>query len=171
LVWGPLTTTAIAVAVVAANPRHLVHPYGWWTIALIIGDVITPIALLFAAERLGFLVAEAQSSDTGNIIPLWLQTYDNILGSAIAFMFLPELLSFAIAPITLAATSLAEYLAITLGIQIIYWLTIYDICSRGRRYYLHRPNEFVDMYDDPRSRHWLGVKPSVPTAPAGQRTP
>ena len=33
------------------------------------------------------------------------------------------------------------------------------------------PNEYVDVYDDPRSRHWLGVKAAGPTAPVAQQNP
>ncbi|HET7016221.1 MAG TPA: hypothetical protein VFI65_20030 [Streptosporangiaceae bacterium] len=34
---------------------------------------------------------------------------------------------------------------------------------RGRIYYLYRPSPFIDLYDDPRSRHWVVAE--------GQSTP
>jgi hypothetical protein len=37
----------------------------------------------------------------------------------------------------------------------LFWLTAANLWSRDRRYYLYRPNKFVDMYDGPRNRHWL----------------
>jgi hypothetical protein len=40
-------------------------------------------------------------------------------------------------------------------IGMLFWLTAANLCGRDRRYYLYRPNKFVDMYDDPRNRHWL----------------
>jgi hypothetical protein len=36
-----------------------------------------------------------------------------------------------------------------------FWLPALRAFSRGRRWYLRRPNRYVDVYDDPQSRHWV----------------
>jgi NACHT domain len=46
-------------------------------------------------------------------------------------------------------------LIIQFALQLTFAATSLNVFSEGRRYYLYRPNEYVDMYDDPRSRHWL----------------
>ena len=45
---------------------------------------------------------------------------------------------------------------------VVFYAAALNICARSTRYYLYKPNEYVDVYDDPRSRHWLGLRPQCP---------
>jgi hypothetical protein len=63
----------------------------------------------------------------------------------------------AVAAIPLAAESLVYFGITVIAIQGVFFATGLSYFSSGRRYYLYRPNEFVDAYDDPRSRPWLGL--------------
>jgi hypothetical protein len=169
---GPIAALVAAIGVIATGPHRLLHPFGWWTIALIVGVAVGPPVLALVVEDRSNPSARAPDSEVGNTLYSRGIVRNDTLGWVymLGFIFIAPL-SFAIAPIALAATSLTGYLAIALASQAIFWLTLFDVSSRGRRYYLYRPNEFVDVYDDARSRHWLGVKAGGTTAPAGRRTP
>jgi hypothetical protein len=72
-----------------------------------------------------------------------------------AFLGIP--LAFGVSLAFLLKQSLVDY--ITLGIisQLLFLATNLDLFGKTRHYYLYRPNEFVDMYDEPSSRRWLGL--------------
>lgn len=63
--------------------------------------------------------------------------------------------AFTVSTAPLLTTSVAAYTGVALAANAFFWLTDLAIFERGRRYYLYRPSEYVDMYEDPRSRHWL----------------
>lgn len=66
----------------------------------------------------------------------------------------PVAYAMAIAPV--ASFSLPTYLATAiLGPIISFYLPFLNFCERNTRLYLYRPNQYIDMYDDPRSRNWL----------------
>jgi hypothetical protein len=124
---------------------------------------------MIIGEQTG-LTPEVTARDDGNIIFAMITAISNRTSSdwfvlALELAAIPFL--FAIAAIPLTAASLAVYILVAIAAQSLFFLTAFGFCIRGRRYYLHKPNEFVDVYDDPKSQHWLGVKPSGPTAPAG----
>jgi len=149
----------IAAATIATGPRHLLQPFGWWTLVLIIGVAVMPFVITSGISVAADFYAPADESDSGNPFSALAASENNfiswIFGVAFAVIF-P--LSFAIAPLALATTSLPSYLAIALGAPVIYWLARFDIAARGSRYYLYRPNNYVDVYDDPRSLLWLGIQ-------------
>lgn len=74
---------------------------------------------------------------------------------------------YALALAPLLTKSVAGYLAAVLvTIAVLVWLPLSASFDRGRRVYLRRPNPYADMYDDPRSAHWLvpdGQQLSAPT--------
>jgi hypothetical protein len=51
--------------------------------------------------------------------------------------------------------SLAAYFVTAIGFGVLYWAPVADGFGRGRRYYLYRSSPYIDMYDDPRCRHWI----------------
>lgn len=63
--------------------------------------------------------------------------------------------AFAVSAGPLLTPSAAAYIGIVVAAHALYWSTNLAIFERGRRYYLYKPNEYVDMYEDPLSRHWL----------------
>ena len=65
---------------------------------------------------------------------------------AIPFAFTPLLGISIVAYCGAAVSSASLYLGI-----------MFDGFAPDRHYYLYRPNAFIDVYDDPRSRHWLVV--------------
>lgn len=53
-------------------------------------------------------------------------------------------------------TSISAYLPIaTLVIWLAFWLPATELFNRGSVLYIRRPNRYVDMYEDNRSRHWI----------------
>ena len=158
------------IVVLATHPGLALHPFGWWTLALIIGVGAAPIILLYSLlepvvdnvdddawygynddEESGqpiFAVVES-ISPVGEFFESDLASFATlaIIGSA-----------FAVAPIALATSSLAAYLALSLGAHVVFWATGLNLFSGKQHYYLYRPNEFVDMYEDPKSRNWI-IKP------------
>jgi hypothetical protein len=154
----------IAMITIGTGPGHLLHPYGWWTPLLIIGAAAAPIAITIGIDQFTAFRTTGHEPDSGNYFISLGTSHDNGIISALVLVtiLLIAPLSFAIAPLSLATTSLASYLAVALGVHGIYWFAAFDAVMRGRRYHLYQPNKYTDVYDDPRSRHWLGLRPPRP---------
>ena len=65
----------------------------------------------------------------------------------------------AVAPLPLMSRSMAAYFVTAIGCGVLYWMPLVEGFGRGRRYYLclYKPSPYIDMYDDPRCRHWVVV--------------
>jgi len=166
---GLLAACAASVAVLSIAPGDLLRPFGWWNLGLIIGAAAAPLSAAAALDGLTNLLGATPPDRDGNAYMAVADIFPNWLKGPIGISIVP--LSFAVAAIPLAAQSLTGYIALPFGTGCLFWLTTFGICARGRKYYVYKPNEFVDVYDDPRSMHWLGVKNAAPTAPAAQQTP
>jgi hypothetical protein len=97
----------------------------------------------------GLAFAEALASFT-NRLPRWLQAvveYPLVVG-------LPLLWVIALTPVARHSITLFVVAAV-LPPNVAYWMGNINLFTSGLRIHIFRPNEFVDMYDDPRSRHWL----------------
>jgi len=46
-------------------------------------------------------------------------------------------------------------IAVSIGAQVMFWGAGIQLFDSDRHYYLRRPNEFVNMYDEPKSKHWV----------------
>jgi len=66
---------------------------------------------------------------------------------------LPLVISVALLP--LAAGSLITYDIAAVIACLFYGAPLLDGFSRGCVYFLSRPNPYIDLYEDPRSRHWV----------------
>jgi len=64
-------------------------------------------------------------------------------------------LAIGLACLPLLDRSMLLYLAVALSGGAAYWLPGLGAFARTRRYYLRRTNVYVDIYDDPRSEHWI----------------
>jgi hypothetical protein len=161
----------IAIFVLAAHPGLLRHPFGWWTLFLYfglgfllvglnirIGETIKDLPETSRAKRYLYDGAIGdESSDfllgSGNcltLIPNYAkrqEVNDGIIGWT--FLALP------VSTIPMATISLIDYIVLTLGAATLFSMTNLRAFGSEIRYYLYRPNEYVDVYDDPRSRHWL----------------
>jgi hypothetical protein len=165
LTLGALISTAV---VLITNPAQLLHPFGWWTLALIVGVAVAPFAIWF--YLVGHYV-ERQSDNSK--IKRFIESDDNSLNDAHIISYLDYkitpssdwmigpafivavAISFGCAP--LLETSLVAYCTVAGLSGFVYWFLLVDGFARGRHYYLYRPNIFIDVYDDPRSRHWIVV--------------
>jgi hypothetical protein len=160
-----LAVIGVTITVLAARPGLLLHPFGWWTLALIGGVAATPVGLMigwaFASENNDSVpwlikIPEGEDEDAvGNLLVyLWvLEDQDLPISGLFGILVFP--FCFAIAPIALARDDLTAYLIVALAAQTFNWLTTMNLFGLRKRYYLYQPNEFVDMYNDPKSRHWL----------------
>jgi NACHT domain len=88
---------------------------------------------------------------SGNALIALLHRTDRAFALTMTWWSLPYF--WALLPLT--AWSVFGYLVAGLGVAVILSLTCAKVCSADTRFYLYRPNLYVDMYDDPASRHWL----------------
>ena len=88
---------------------------------------------------------------TGNFISLSskVENDDVYLGWAALMITAP----ICAAPIV-TVSPFGYFLSVIL-IVLIYLITNLTGFDKETRYYLYRPNEYVNMYEDPKSRHWL----------------
>ncbi|GAA4712553.1 NACHT domain-containing protein [Phytohabitans rumicis] len=164
-VVGSLAALAGTVAVLAIDWRVLVRPFGWWSLLLHIGLAGVAFGVFVALgtwtdntakgswPRRYFGVPEL--AESGH----WLRVTEgwNLSDVVSIIVFLGALpLTYAVALAPVASWSLAAHVALaTLGPLLLYWLPLMSLCSRAVRFHPYRPNPCIDMYDDPRSRHWL----------------
>lgn len=148
-----------AIAVLVIEPaKVLLHPFGSWNLLLFFGvgeGAVWIQIILFAifAEFWKDLepIPKDRDKDSGNC----LLCQSEIIWVFGMFVIAP--FAFAIAPVPLIAASPTNYILVSIGFAVLFWTTGIKMCLRGERYYFYRPNEYVDVYDDPRSQHWLGV--------------
>jgi len=176
-IWGQLLGGLAGTAVIlATDPGSLLRPFHWWTL-LLLGGLSAAwfglfIALAFLNSRLpdGSRVEHLfDMCDGPESANLAVASEHDWISVPLAMAVIPAGVVISATP--LISSSLPGYIAVTLVLGTIFWASALNICSRPEHFYLYKPNEYVDVYDDPRSRHWLGVKAAAPTAQAGQRTP
>jgi hypothetical protein len=171
---GLVLALAFPAAIIAlvTRPGLLRHPFGWWTLLLLFGVAVFP-TLIYAVldgtiqdlpensrARRYLVVANIHEDKDGipigrgNCLALLPVTFDKLLGDS------PTALIWIIAPICtifLVTMSLPVYLVVTIVGWTLFNLTNIHAFDPDMRYFLYRPNEYVDVYDDPRSRHWLAA--------------
>jgi hypothetical protein len=167
-----LAAVIVATILLITDPRQLLNPYGAWTPVIIFGAVLMPFAgfgwivgpsddssrkdadasrvdsefkRFFRGDESDRHAVTAHFIDMINFFPYW-------LGMPV-ILLPPFALAIACAP--LLAKSLISYIAISIFGAMLYWMPMFPGFSHGRRYYLYRPSAYIDVYDDPRSRHWL----------------
>ena len=148
----------------------LKHPFGLWTLALIFGVAAFPVCMflfyILTVEDKEYVHPLLRISDVketnAHIIGYFPRWGSSDAKEMVAVLILPFF--FAIAPIPLARDNLPVYLVMAIGSQLLLWLTILRAFNLDERYYLYRPNEYVDMYEDERSRLWL-ARPLPPRDP------
>jgi hypothetical protein len=157
----------VALTELVTNRDQFLHPFGWWTILMIAGTGIIPFVLF---EVFFFLWVES-FPETSRV-----RYYLDSPGGAAKSGFFPDIFehyrilpewgvmlitvtaapfAFALSPVPLIALSLESYIIVSVVAQAAFWMTNTRVFNGDRRYYLYRPNIYVDMYEDPRSRHWL----------------
>lgn len=154
---GTVLSTVAAAALIAADWHVLLRPYGWWSPALSVGTGIAAFALWVVALLLGdgsralrYFDSTAAGGAGGHISDFvsssTLQIFAGLCGPV----------AFTILVLPLAARSLPVYLAAAIIVPfVLFWLPLCDLFARTTRFYPYRPNEYIDMYEDPRSRGWL----------------
>jgi energy-coupling factor transporter ATP-binding protein EcfA2 len=75
--------------------------------------------------------------------------------SALIFQIFISTFAITLALKPLIAVNLADYILATIGAQALFWSTCLNYFDSARRFYPYRRSEYVDVYDDPQSRHWL----------------
>jgi len=157
------------ITVLITHPGLLRHPFGWWTLLLLIGlasvgicmyGVLGAISGEFLknsrAGRYFGVTSSRRDPDfvvgAGNCLALLPETSDDIL---LSFTLILIWFITPVCTIFLVTVSLPVYLVVTLGGWTLFYLTNIRAFDPDMRYFLYRPNEYVDAYDDPRSRHWL----------------
>lgn len=161
---------SIAIAILVIDPRQLLQPFGWWTPLLISGVGISGLLIFaFIGVLMGDLPDRSrlkyyfetpnyrqspEVGDRGNAaMAIYLGDRFERFGYFIVFGIIPAVFAISAAP--LLTHSLEGYIALGIGDHVAFWGTEMNLFRHDRRYYFYRPNEYVDVYDDPRSRHWL----------------
>jgi hypothetical protein len=164
----------VSVALLVAAPGMLLHPFGWWTLGLIFGIAFIPNAIFAAWETSPQYFKDninphfsLDPSDQDGHILTYLEDLDERLEGIAGWLYsiiIPA--SVAISPIPLVRDSLAIYLTVAICSQLFFVLTFMRAFDFDMHYYPYRPNEYVDMYEDERSRLWLRrpVEPSLDVA-------
>ena len=150
-----------------ANPQkqsieaHIIE-FGHFVVqfAEVAGIGIAILALYLGVSRLlrrnsrwrEVLTAARPEAINGNII-YWIAGTEN---GPVGNFAIWAPLAFVLYTQSATAESIAKYAVAACIATIIFTLTGTQLCSRRHRYYLRRPNVYVDVYDDPRSRLWLG---------------
>lgn len=166
-----LAALVVSIIVLARNPRQLIQPYGWWTLLIIASVAYAPIALYFITDSLTNSIQRNGMLSGNAYMPINEQVMESVWLEAIMLALLPLL--FGIAAISLLATHLIWYIVAALVSGVLCWATDLKIFDRNHHYYLYKPIEYVDMYDDPKSKHWLGAANSdlYPSAQKLTRSP
>jgi hypothetical protein len=176
----PAAAIGSAAAALVTSPRQLAQPFGWWTPVLILTAVGGPMTLLIgltrwaAGQRAGTWPRHLLGADEpGRVRPAFSWIRPAGLSLTITVVIIPA--AYGLAAVPLISRSLPAYFATVAAGLLVYILTLCNVCACGRRYYLYRPNPYVDIYDDPRSGHW--VRPAIGAAerapahgPARRRT-
>jgi energy-coupling factor transporter ATP-binding protein EcfA2 len=170
--WG------VAIYVGVERPHLLMTPFGWKTLLLVflggtlggifvMALVVTPLEARkndSTIHRFRLPPAENDADvfgiGSGNLFALPKQGLQRIHVDLTGLEGLPAISLLLAAPIAAAPLlkiSVTEYLLVALGAPVIFLLTNLNAFGKEVRYYLYRPSDFVDMYDDPRSRQWLGL--------------
>jgi hypothetical protein len=161
------------------NDRHtLLHPLGWWSIAL---WVIPPMAASLVAAVLagssaglalgrgskGGRAGRSRREVVPNLLVPWMDDQTQALNRRgqvdrdVALWFFLAPLWLATVPYAIACAPMArwfwpaELVVATLVIWGAFWVPAASSLGKGRTVYLRRPTVYVDMYEDPRSRHWV----------------
>lgn len=164
-----LAASAIAIYVLITHPGLMLHPYGRWTMPLVYGTAIVgPVILnamltsiaegVFSADssfgrffRGGMTESGGLLTGPGNFVSLISDSGNGLMYAALAWLIITA----PVSALPVMSKSLGGYYAVALGAEIIFMLTNNHAFDSGIQYYLYRPNEYVDAYDDPRSAHWL----------------
>lgn len=162
-------SVAITVYLLVEHPGLLLHPYHWWMLAIFCAIDWTPFLLIVtldtsATDKSGnsfrnYLAAPEHNYESGNFSYFFTSETPAGTGTIFEwpgmFLWIANLFTLAIAPVPLVGISFWLYVSVAATISFSYWVCDLAIFSSARRYYLYRPSEYVDVYDDPRSRHWL----------------
>jgi hypothetical protein len=161
---GLLAALTVSTVVLMTDPATLLRPFGWWSPLLSLGAGLAAFGILYGLsswvdtrptdswqER--FLDVPSPR-ESGNLVLRLIFPWPLPVGAP-TFFGLPILYVVATAP--LATATLPGYLAVAVAAPLLlYWLPLLNLAARTTRFYLYRPNEYIDVYDDPRSRHWVG---------------
>jgi hypothetical protein len=154
---------ALTIIVLIVDSKQLLHPFGWLTLAVIVGVAAAPLLPYIWLDRnSSYFTVDSSINpvtfdmetdyDSGNFI-VGMPVASPVIAGLLLGVIIP--LSFAICTIPLITLSVPGYIGLAVCCQALFWATDLKKFSRRRRYYLYKPNEYIDIYDDPRSRHWL----------------
>ena len=156
-----------ATIVLVTEPGRVLHPFGWWNLALDFGLIIVPFAIWFSIfdkynkEAAGsspvkrfITTGEGESAQIMEYLTVKVTLLpDNVM--FILWFAILIAIPFAFTP--LLGISIVAYCGAAVSSASLYLGIMFDGFAPDRHYYLYRPNAFIDVYDDPRSRHWLVV--------------
>jgi hypothetical protein len=164
-ILAAVVSVAALVAVLVADWRLVLQPLGWWTplVSLALGaiDLLALIVLAALSDRApeGSFIERYLDAIQGEQTAHLLLVVEGLANEDVALILAVAVapISYALAVPPLVAGSLWTYfLAAAVVPFFIFWLPALDLFDHGVRFYPYRPNAFVDVYEDPRSRLWLG---------------
>jgi hypothetical protein len=168
---------AVAALVVQTGARGwsaLIPGPSLWSLLLVPPAVLSTLAAAGLAEVgrrrdvSALLFARGFISDSGNPIVLLVDDFfagitgrgtfywdSDTVGLCVFTAFPLSVVTVAVAG-TFPGLGAVGLVVLAAMVQLVcFWLPALQAFSRGRRWYLRRPHRYVDMYDDPQSRHWV----------------
>lgn len=168
-----LLSVGAAIAILIDNWRVLSQPFGWWSPLLSLALVaVSFFSFTLLSSWAGDQPKDSRAyryfaippDDVANDDVAHIATLPRSEAGRWVLLFAgPIAYVIAIAPI--AAVSVPGYFtAAIVGPPVLFFWPTLGLCARTTRYYLYRPNPYIDIYDDPQSRHWLTPGPErLPT--------
>jgi hypothetical protein len=166
---APLTCLTAIVIQLRINSHVYLQPFGGWSIILFASPALIGIGLALLSDyisnssRLGKLIELSYDNRTGSVTFQLSDAVDDWISKPKALgrlcfyatVFCPSALyGFALAPI--ATTSVLYFLVLSVAAVVVCWFVpMMRICDPDSTLYLYRPNPYVDVYQEPTSRHWL----------------
>lgn len=158
---------------VVSDWHFLLRPFGWWTLLLPLGAGVASFGVVILVDsfvdiagkdgwmyRHFSLEVVVDAEDPGHFIG-HRRIVDNVFLEAISAITGP--MTFIFATLPLAVMSFPGYLAVSiLGSVLLFWgPAMWPFFGRAAQFYLYRPNEYIDIYDNERCRHWLLERPTA----------
>ena len=164
-----LIAAVSGAVVVLSDPmmrQQLGQPFGWLTLFLILGAPVIVTVGYFTIDE--YIIdrfpasswvkkyvkqSEGEGRDDGNIVSSFVNSLPNGWRIVVAGILLPDTFGIACAPL-LAHSWRIFVVTVCVALPVFFGLAT-NMFTRGFSYQIYRASQYVDVYDDDRSRHWV----------------
>jgi hypothetical protein len=134
---------------------------GWWSVFFLTGPSIIGLSVFYIIDTHSVNLSSTDADDVANYFIRQLRHAPNSTPVSLVLILLsiiPTTFALALAPLCSDIGGIRIYTPTIVVVQVLlYWLTFGTWCAKDRQVRIRKATPFEDIYDDPRSRHWLGV--------------